>query len=282
MHKMKLPELVAFCCVVVAVHVFAFEQKKEVPDTLTAKQAAYVDSLEKTVAVDGCSKRTLYENVRESTPCPLAKHLHDFIRWDVARETADTALVPAIQKHYQTLCSTEKSVIDTTKFPIVGDKKAPVLIIGYVTATCPFCHYVTKALYEAVTTGILKGKARLMIKPFGATTQNHILAAALQKGKYFDLFLAIADVKVRLDPPLMLSIADSIGLSSKELMVLAKGAKADSLVLRSLAEAKKNDVPIAPTFFINHIRYKGFKDPKWLIDAALYRYETGVLPPKHP
>lgn len=282
MHKVKPFGFFVMCCIIMSAQVSAFEQKKEVPDTLTAKQTTYVDSLEKTFPIEGCSKKTLYENVRETTPCPLAKHLHDFIRWDVARETADTALVPAIQKHYQTLCSTEKSVIDTTQFPIVGDKKAPVLIIGYVTATCPFCHYVTKALYEAVTTGVLKGKARLMIKPFGASTQNHILVAALPKGKYFDLFLAIADVKVRLDPPLMLSIADSIGLSSKELMTLAKGAKADSLVLHSLAEAKKNDVPIAPTFFINHIRYKGFKDPKWLIDAALYRYETGILPQKRP
>jgi protein-disulfide isomerase len=282
MNKIKLFGLAASCCFLLHVQAFAFEQKKEVPDTLTPKQAAFVDSLEKTLPVQGCSKGSLYACIHEAQSCPLAKHMHNFIRWDVARETVDTALVPAIKKHYETLCSTEKSSIDTTQFPIAGDKKAPILIIGYVTATCPFCHYVTKALYEAVTTGTLKGKARLMIKPFGATTQNHILVAALPKGKYFDLFLAVAEVKVRLDVPLMLSVADSIGLSSKELMARAKGAEADSLVLRSLAEAKKNDVPIAPTFFINHIRYKGFKDPRWLIDAALYRYETGIQPTTHP
>jgi hypothetical protein len=30
---------------------------------------------------------------------------------------------------------------------------------------------------------------------------------------------------------------------------------------------------MTPTFFINGKRYRSYKDPQWVVDAALYEYE---------
>ena len=34
---------------------------------------------------------------------------------------------------------------------------------------------------------------------------------------------------------------------------------------------------VTPTFFINEKRYSSYKDPQWVIDAALFEIEKGSL-----
>jgi hypothetical protein len=41
----------------------------------------------------------------------------------------------------------------------------------------------------------------------------------------------------------------------------------------SALEGESNGVTVTPTAFINNKRYRSYKDPKWIVDAALYEYE---------
>jgi protein-disulfide isomerase len=43
-------------------------------------------------------------------------------------------------------------------------------------------------------------------------------------------------------------------------------------------EAVRNGVTIAPTLFINGKRYHSYKDPQWVVDAALWEYATRTTP----
>ena len=47
-----------------------------------------------------------------------------------------------------------------------GDPQAPVRVVVYACARCPFCKVLVPGLYQEVTQGKLKGKVRLYFRPF--------------------------------------------------------------------------------------------------------------------
>jgi protein-disulfide isomerase len=254
---------------------FAEEQKSVAPDTLTVLQAQQVDSIEKHITVKQCCQADLASCVRKKPACALAGSLHGLIQWLVGKQTNPNMIAEEAGKRYESLTSTEKSKIDTTVFPIAGDPKAPVLISGYVTGTCPLCHYITRELYAAVSPGgALYGKARLMVKPLGATPGNLAMCAANELGRFWDFFIALSNVKLRADSAVVYHVADSIGIKQKVLSQLARDPKTLAMAQASTAEAGANGVTVAPTVFFNRVRYKSYKDPRWLIDAAEYLYEV--------
>jgi hypothetical protein len=55
---------------------------------------------------------------------------------------------------------------------------------------------------------------------------------------------------------------------------LARDQKTLAMAQASTAETGANGVTVAPTIFFNHVRYKSYKDPRWLVDAAEYLYEV--------
>jgi protein-disulfide isomerase len=253
----------------------AEQQKSIIPDTLTVLQARQVDSIENHISVKECCSTDLFSCMAKKPPCALAGSLHSLVRWLVAKQTNPKAIADEVDKRYESLTSREKSKIDTTVFPIAGDPRAPVLISAYVTGTCPLCHYITRELFAAVSQGgPLFGKARLIVKPLGATPGNLTMCAANELGRFWDFFIALSNVKLRADSAVVYHVADSIGIKQKVLSQLARDPKTLAMAQASTAEAGANGVQVAPTVFFNRVRYKSYKDPKWLIDAAQYLYEA--------
>ena len=263
-------------CVLLFAPAFAFDQKTPVPDTLTNEQLHQLDSLENEMKIEQYCNGTLAACLKKKSSCELAVRLHAFMKWLVARKTASRIVSDEAYKRYSSLTSTKKGTIDTTVFPIAGDSRAPVLISGYVSAVCPICHFVTHELYDAVTQGELKGKARLMVKPLGEGVANKSLAVACRMGRFWDYFIALSMVKARIQKETLYSIADSLKFDMGKFKSLMNGPQADSLVKASTAEAAINGVTLSPTYFINRVRYQSYKDPAWLVDAADYMYETGA------
>jgi protein-disulfide isomerase len=254
----------------------AFDQKTPVPDTLTNEQLHQLDSLENEMKIEQCCNGTLAACLKKKSSCGLAERLHAFMKWLVARKTQSRMVSDEAYKRYSSLTSTKKGTIDTSVFPIAGDSRAPVLISGYVSAVCPICHFVTHELYDAVTQGELKGKARLMVKPLGEGVANKSLAVACSMGRFWDYFIALSMVKDRIQKETLYSIADSLQFDHGKFKSLMNGPQADSVVKASTTEAAINGVTLSPTYFINRVRYQSYKDPAWLVDAVEYLYETGA------
>jgi protein-disulfide isomerase len=253
----------------------AEEQKSVVPDTLTPAQTQQIDSIEKTVIIQQCCRSDMLSCLQKENQCAMARHFHDLVRWLVAKRTSPATVADEVDKRYESLVSTKKSRIDTTIFPIAGDPHAPVLITAYVSGTCPLCHYITRELFAAVSTGgVLSGKARLMVKPLGASPANLCMCAANELGRFWDFFIAVSNVKIRADSAVMFKAADSIGIKTNELARLMRDQKTMTMAQTSTKEAGANGVTLAPTVFFNRVRYKSYKDPRWLIDAAEYLYEA--------
>jgi protein-disulfide isomerase len=270
------PALWLAVCAMLVSPAFAFDQKTPVPDTLTNEQLHQLDSLENEITIEQCCRGTLAACVAKKPPCALALRLHTFVKWLVARKTESRIVSGEAYKRYNSLTSTKKGMIDTAVFPMAGDSRAPVLISGYVSAVCPICHFVTHELYDAVTQGELKGKARLMVQPLGEGFGNKSLAAACRMGRFWEYFVALSTVKARIEKETVYAIADSLKFDLGKFKNLMNDPETDSLVKASTAEAAKNGVTLAPTYFINRVRYQSYKDPAWLVDAVEYVYEAGA------
>lgn len=262
------------CAVTLWLPAHAYEQKTPLPDTLSSEQIHLLDSIENEIAVPQCCNGPLATCLDRKVRCALAGRLHQFVKWLVARGTSPATIVLETQKRYESLISTRTSVVDTTVFAIAGDKRAPLLITGYVSATCPICHFVTHELYDAVTVGELKGKARLMVKPLGFGFANRSLAAANEMGRFWDFFIGIAKTRGRLTDELIYHVADSLKMSLGEFKRRISASEADACVKASTAEANASGITLAPSYFIDRVRYLSYKDPMWLIDAVECRYEA--------
>ncbi len=249
--------------------------KVEQADTLTALQKNVADSLDTALLLPLCRKAEAFSRTQEQGQCIFRKHSKHLLEWLVSKHTDVKSISDELQKRYDCLFSNEKMPIDTTTFPIAGNSKAPILLIVYVSATCPLCHYISRELYSAVTPGgALYGKVRFMAKPYGVTAANLSLYAANSLGKFWDYFLALANVNERIDPELFFHIADSLGMKKAHLKNLMENEKTVSLAQKNTAEAQTNQVTITPTVFINCVRYRSYKDPRWIIDAAEIKFET--------
>jgi protein-disulfide isomerase len=80
-------------------------------------------------------------------------------------------------------------------------------------------------------------------------------------------------VETRPDQKLLQHLADSLGLPSRQ---FGRAMRSDSLIAALDEwgrEGRALGVTVTPTFFINGRRYHGYKDSRWVEDAAQYERE---------
>jgi len=154
-----------------------------------------------------------------------------------------------------------------------------VEIVAYVCARCPYCAIFTLDIYEAVTTGGLKGKAKFYIRPFvlrghtGATAGGMAMMAARQMGRFWDFVRHMYGNFDRFDSAKLPDDAASIGIDADRFRMLMD----DPALRNDLVEAKKegirNKVEGTPTLFVNRRMYVAELMPKSFHDFILGEYE---------
>jgi len=231
------------------------------------------DSAIHAVHIDACNS-SLGGCLKRARPGDLAVRLDRFGAWLASKDKPCSTMVKDVEERAATLQDTARFAIDTSQVTFAGAAAAPVRIVMYVSATCPLCKRIYHELYDSVTAGGLTGKARLGIKPFSAKPLDVMLLAARRFGRQADLMRSLAGVEVRITEAIVLKKADSIGIPAHELRKLA----ADSAIVRaavgSAEEGGRNGVTVTPTIFINNRRYKSYKDPQWVVDAAEYAFSN--------
>jgi hypothetical protein len=231
------------------------------------------------VYLGGCCDTTLAACLKRSRPCPIAVHLGAFATWIDTLSPAEpcSIRVAAMAARRAFFTDTTHADIDDGPVSYVGSPASPIAIVLYVSAICPLCKRVYKGLYAEVTTGSLKGIARLGVKVRSTRPWDLALLAARRVDRQSALLLALGEVDERISMAIIRRKAAMVGVSPSVLARLS----ADSTVLReanrSIAEAEKNGVTVTPTVFIDDRRYRSYKDPQWVADAVLYRYETGTF-----
>ncbi len=199
--------------------------------------------------------------------------LNAFRKWLIEFENPCSSIVTGLEERIKFLSDTTRFIIDTSGLTFSGDSAAPVEIVMYVSLTCPLCKRLYSELFDSVTAGNLKSKAKLAVKPFGINIFNCAMVTASHWGKQSELLRAVAPIKERLSLEMVLQAVDSLKIPIESFQFRMENQSTLEYVRKSHEEASQNGVKITPTIFINSHRYKSYKDSRWVTDAAeiLYR-----------
>ncbi len=142
-----------------------------------------------------------------------------------------------------------------------GAADAPLTIVVFACARCPFCKVIVPALYKAVTEGPLRGKACLDFKPFpikshpnslegglalvGAAKLNRFWPYALEQYRLFDAFC----------PRLFPDWAEKAGMDRAAFSREYADPKSRDVLVASKQEGLRAHVKATPTLFINGREY---------------------------
>lgn len=233
-----------------------------------------------------CCDRTIAACLQQEKVCSLAYRLAENICRRVAAGQDQGKIVRWLSRRARSMLpSGKKAGIDLERVPVLGEQTAPVVLVEYACARCPFCAKITPGLVEAITKGALQGKVKLYFKLFPIRSHQYSKEAALgfmaaaEMGKFwqfmrlsyerFDAFCIHKQVEW----------AREAGLDSETFRKLVEDPAIRARLVESKKEGIVNKVEATPTFFINGRKYVGDPGIEELVDVLLEEYErvTGVV-----
>ncbi|MDR0330826.1 MAG: DsbA family protein [Chitinispirillales bacterium] len=239
-----------------------------------ALKSAYLDSLQKNFYVEHCCASKLADCAKKKPACKIAPRLANFIAWmDSVGRNSDEKFDEALSARYLSLADKKKYAADAKGWPLIGNANAPLTVVMYISGTCPTCKSNFKEMHREVTAGSLKGKAKIIVKPFGTGVANRALAVAHDLGRFPDFMLALAEVKVRIDEEVLYSVADNLYLDRDKFKAFVESPATMKRVEQSTAEAERNGVRLVPTYLISGRRYESVSTGRWVVDAIEYAIE---------
>jgi len=177
--------------------------------------------------------------------------------------------------------------IDTAAAPAVGDAAAPVTVVVYACARCPYCSRLVPALHREVAAGTLRGSARLLFRVFpirgheGSTEAGLGVVAAAELGAFWEYLLrAYADFD-GFGAGAVARWAAEAGLDAGAFAAACAAPATRGRLVESKKEGLRLGVEETPTVFLNGRRWVGDLEVDELLDAiaeeaARVRGETWV------
>ncbi len=251
------------------------------PDTckeLSASNLERAKGVMKQVYPHDCCDDTLFVCMAAPAPSRLVWRLASAVCSRVALGDEDKAIVREMEKRGASMTAT-RSKIDLAGLEWAGDSGAPVEVVVYACARCPFCSKSVPEMYEAVTKGALKGKAKLAMKLYpvkgheGSKEGGLAFEAARQMGGFWKYLLL---VYARFDdfcPKKLAGWAAETGLDLARFERLLGASETRDAVVESKREGMRNQVESTPTYFINGKLYKADLKTWALIGAIQEEHE---------
>jgi protein-disulfide isomerase len=237
-----------------------------------ALKSPYLDSLQRNFYVEACKSKL--GAALKGSPCRVAPRLNAFIAWmDSMGNAADSVMGNALKDRYASLTDPKRYAADMKGWPLIGDPAAPLTVVMYFSGTCPLCKNNFVDLEHETLKGSLKGRVRILAKPFGENIVNKALVAAHDMGRFSDFMRALATVKVRIDEDILYDIADAMYLDRDKFKAAMVSPSVAARVDAAHSEGKKNGVELVPTYFIGGRLYNSVSTPRWIIDAFEYTIE---------
>lgn len=243
-------------------------------DRLSGDQQARAKRLFAATYPYDCCDETLDRCLRQKRVCKLAQRLRDAICRRLRRGEDDKRIATALERRARSMLpSATRAQLDLAQAELAGAANAPVQVVVYACARCPFCSKVVPELHRLATDSGLKGKIALHMRPFpisshkGAAEGGMALMAAQQQQRFWRFALKLYTEYDRFSPARLPEQAAAVGLDKRR---FAK-ALDDPALRKRLVAAKKeglrNGVNATPTIFINGRRYHGDMDRETLLDV---------------
>jgi protein-disulfide isomerase len=226
-----------------------------------------------------CCDDTIAACLAREKVCRLAHRLAENVCRRVSAGEAKKKIARALSRRAQTMLPGKKAQIDLSTAPPAGSAEAPVEVVVYACARCPFCSKILPKLYSAFTSGALKGKARLHLRVFpirgheGSKEGGLALLAASRMGKSWPLLLEIYERFDAFRVDTLPAWASEAGLDKAEYERLYKDKETVSGLVASKKEGIRNKVSATPTFFLDGRRFMGEATAEEIVDLAEELYE---------
>jgi protein-disulfide isomerase len=210
----------------------------------------------------------------------VLRQANDICRNIVAGKSRDE-VEHAFAKRAQSLLPTGKpAAFALDEATLAGEPQAPVRVVIYACARCPFCKVIVPSLYRSVTEGALKGKARIYFQPFplkdhpGSTEGGFAMLAAARLGRFWPFVTKVYDRYDAFCPKLLPEWAAEAGMD----LAVFEEKVADPKIREALVTAKqegiRNKVEATPALFINGRRYVYEMRQDVIADVMLEAYES--------
>jgi protein-disulfide isomerase len=227
-----------------------------------------------------CCDESLARCLAKTPTCPLARRLADNLCRRVESGQEKTVILHALSRRAMSMLPggpKAKLVLDDA--PMAGDATAPVQLVEFACARCPFCGQITPKLHQAVSEGPLKGKVRLYLKVFPARSHEYSKEAGLaflaaHRLKQFWPFALHAFAHVQdFSPDRMGDWAKELGFDAAVFSQLQQDPAVQEQLVANKKEGILNKVEVTPTFFINGRKYQG--DLEWdeLLDVLQEEFD---------
>lgn len=209
-----------------------------------------------------------------SGPQSICDRLTPFALWLDGLGKNPGQILNALEERASTLESPKYYAIAPSTLYTAGN--GPVLLTVFIQGECSLCKRMSCELYTEATTGLLKGKARLQLKPFTSGIADRALFAAHDQDKFWPYLALLRENTERTDSTIVLALARKAGLDLPRFRRAMESDRCTRLLTRSAAEGKRVGVTVTPTYFVDGYRYRSYKDTRWVVDAVLYRHDHVV------
>lgn len=221
--------------------------KKQAADEILGSAHAY-----------GCCDDTIAACLRKKPSCTVSTRLANEVCRRVDKGEDRPAIEHAIAQRTQSMTSTAAPVpIDLSSTQVAGDSAAPVTAVIYICGRCPFCAKLEPRLFEQVTTGALKGKVKLYVRPFpirshaNSTEAGLAMVAAERMGSLFPFLAELYKNFDAFDVAKLPDYASAAGLDPAAFRTQMDDPSTRSRLVAAKKEGTRNKVDATPTLFIN-------------------------------
>lgn len=224
-----------------------------------------------------CCDQTIAACLQDTLTCRLATRLADSICRRAAAGQDEAAIVRGLSRRARSMITPRTFAIDLdpAAAAVAGEDTARAVLVEYACARCPFCADITPRLYEEITAGRLKGRARMHLKIFPIRSHPHSketgqgLMAAMALGRFWPFLLHTYTHFDEFSMDAQGAWAASAGMDPGTFECLVADPGTTDRLVESKKEGLRNGVNATPAFFINGRRYVGDLDLEEMVDVLL-------------
>jgi protein-disulfide isomerase len=165
-------------------------------------------------------------------------------------------VIETVENYYASFDPGKRQSFKTNDCPVLGDAKAPVVLVEFSDYQCPHCAVAAKPLRE-IATQVEKGKARLCSKyfPLQGHPRARIAAGcaeyARRHGKFWQMHEILFAHQDELDDENLRSYAKQLGLDGSQMLKEVYAGRYDSAIDAQQQEGINARVQATPTIFVN-------------------------------
>lgn len=244
-------------------------------DALTGSRRELAQRLLRTEHPYDCCDDTLDRCLAARPTCALAVRLAENICRRVAAGQDETRIGRSLSRRARSMVGGgAPAAIAVDPATSVGHENAPVTLVVYACARCPYCSKLVPALVQEVRAGRLEGRARLIFRTFpirgheGSTEAGLAFTAAAELGRFWEFLLHSYQHFDEFAPSRQREWAVAVGLDGDAFVARAADPATRDRLVASKKEGIANGVEETPTVFINGRRWVGDLELGELVDAV--------------